>query len=154
MTKAESKNLIDFLLSSPKFDQDVIDAINDRSRETGSVLGIDHVQIAVPPNSEQVCRDFYLGVLGLAEISRPFEGVGRSFLWARVGDQQVHFRPDPDFAPAHFAHPAFLVADVDAFAVHLAEAGFEMTRGDAVDAGRFHTRDPFGNRLEFIQSGE
>ena len=53
MTKAESKNLIDFLLSSPKFDQDVIDAMNDRSRETGSVLGIDHVQITVPPNSEQ-----------------------------------------------------------------------------------------------------
>ena len=152
MTKAESKSLIDFLLSGPKFDQDMIDAINHRSRETGSVLGIDHVQIAVPPNSEQASRAFYLGVLGLAEIDR--EGAGRSFLWVRVGDQQIHFRPDPDFAPAHFAHPGFLVADVEALAVRLAEAGYEVGRGDAVDAGRFHTRDPFGNRLEFIQSGK
>jgi len=45
-----------------------------------------------------------------------------------------------------------LVVDVEALAAHLAKAGYEVIRADAVDSRRFHSRDPFGNRLEFIQA--
>ena len=152
MSKPESENLIDFLRTGPRFDDDFTAVVNERSREARFVLGIDHLQIAIPPNSEQACREFYLGVLGLAEISRPHATAGRSFLWVKVGEQQVHFRPDPDFKPALYAHPGFLVVDVEALAAHLAKAGYEVVRADAVDSRRFHTRDPFGNRLEFIQA--
>jgi catechol 2,3-dioxygenase-like lactoylglutathione lyase family enzyme len=118
-----------------------------------TILAIDHVQIAVPVGVEQACRDFYLGVLGLTEIPRPEVGAGRSFLWARAGSQEVHFRPDPDFAPAQFAHPGFAVSDVEALASRVAAAGFDVSRQQSVGPGRFHTRDPFGNRLEFLQAG-
>jgi catechol 2,3-dioxygenase-like lactoylglutathione lyase family enzyme len=123
------------------------------SRRPHYISGIDHVQIAVPEGQEQACRDFYLGILGLREIQHPERGAGRSFLWVRVGSQELHFRPDPDFAPARFAHPGFLVGRAETLAATLTEAGFEVLRDDAVASGRFHTRDPFGNRLEFIESG-
>jgi predicted enzyme related to lactoylglutathione lyase len=67
--------------------------------------------------------------------------------------QEIHFRPDPDFNAAKFAHPGLLVDDLDGLAARIAAAGFEVTREQAVGPGRFHTRDPFGNRLEFLQSG-
>jgi catechol 2,3-dioxygenase-like lactoylglutathione lyase family enzyme len=117
-----------------------------------SVIGIDHVQIAVPPGSEAECRRFYLDVLGFAEIARPAATAGRSFLWVKAGDQQVHFRADPDHRAAKLAHPGFLVADAEAYARRLADAGCEVVRADAINENRFHIRDPFGNRLEFIDA--
>lgn len=116
------------------------------------ILGIDHVQIAVPVGVEQACRDFYLGALGFEEIARPVVAAGRSILWVRAGSQQVHFRPDPDFSPARFAHPGFTVAGIDALAARLTAAGHDVTREQSISAGRFHVRDPFGNRLEFIEA--
>ena len=59
-------NLTDFPRDGPGFDN-LADPLDERDRETGFVVGIDHVQIAVPANSEKACRDFYLGVLGLVE---------------------------------------------------------------------------------------
>jgi catechol 2,3-dioxygenase-like lactoylglutathione lyase family enzyme len=120
----------------------------------GHVVGIDHVQIAVPLDSEPACRSFYLGLLGLKEIERPRSGEGRSFLWVKVGDQEVHFRPDAEFRPARFAHPGFLVSDGKALAKKLAAAGYEVSRADAARSGRFHVRDPFGNRLEFVEADQ
>ena len=34
----------------------------------------------------------------------------------------------------------------------LNQPGCEVVRDEAVDANRFHVRDPFGNRLEFIEA--
>ena len=147
---SKDPKFVDFLLGGPKLDDETIDFINSRPHY---ISGIDHVQIAVPEGGEQACRDFYLGVLGLREIPRPDRGAGRSFLWVSVGEQEIHFRPDAQFAPARFAHPGFLVGNAEALATALIKAGFEVSRDDAVASGRFHTRDPFGNRLEFIESG-
>lgn len=118
-----------------------------------AVLGIDHVQIAVPQGREAECRAFYLDVLGLPEIERPELAAGRSILWVQAGPHEMHFRPDPNFAPAEFAHPGLLVDDIDELAKRVSSAGFEVNTQQSIGPRRFHTRDPFGNRLEFIQSG-
>jgi catechol 2,3-dioxygenase-like lactoylglutathione lyase family enzyme len=118
-----------------------------------SIVGIDHVQIGVPVGRDAECRAFYVDVLGLTEIPRPAAGAGRSILWVRAGGQEIHFRPDPDFAAAKFAHPGLLVDNIDALAERVSAAGFEVSREQSIGPGRFHTRDPFGNRLEFLQSG-
>lgn len=115
-----------------------------------ALLGIDHVQIEVPEGGEAAARAFYVDLLGLEEIPRPRAGAGRSFLWVRLGDQQIHFRCGADFRPATLAHPGILVDDVDVLAERLTAAGHAVTHADAVGDGRFHLRDPFGNRLEFI----
>ena len=120
---------------------------------SGRILAIDHVQIAVPPDSEAAARAFYLDLLGFREVERPATGAGRSFLWVAAGNQQVHFRPDPEFRPAQFAHPGFVVRGLASLAARLEAAGHAVTTEQSVGAGRFHVRDPFGNRLEFIESG-
>ncbi|MCB1495233.1 MAG: VOC family protein [Bauldia sp.] len=117
-----------------------------------TLLGIDHIQIEVPVGAEDATRAYYVGLLGLEEVSRPREAAGRSFLWVRLGDQQIHFRCGADFRPAALAHPAFLVDDIDALERQLADADCEVTRVESIAGGRFHTRDPFGNRLEFISA--
>jgi catechol 2,3-dioxygenase-like lactoylglutathione lyase family enzyme len=117
-----------------------------------SILGIDHVQIAVPADSESAARAFYLDLLGFREIVRPLTGAGRSFLWVAAGDQQMHFRSDPEFRPAEFAHPGFLVSGLAELAKRLEAAGHTVTLEQSVGPGRFHVRDPFGNRLEFLEA--
>jgi hypothetical protein len=57
---------------------------------------------------------------------------------------------DP-FSPARKAHPAFLVADVDAVATLLADSGHPATwDSDFPGYRRFHTADPHGNRVEIL----
>jgi len=118
-----------------------------------TVLALDHVQLLVPRGGEKPCRDFYVGVLGLREIERPEAVRGRAFLWVAVGRQQVHFRVDNDFRRSPIAHPAFLVDDIAALEQTLVARGFHPTRAQIATDGRFHVEDPFGNRLEFMQSG-
>jgi predicted enzyme related to lactoylglutathione lyase len=55
------------------------------------------------------------------------------------------------FNPARKAHPAFVVDTLDALRARLETAGHRCVRTDNELPGvrRFHTSDPFGNRLEF-----
>src|SRR5262249_22100612 len=46
---------------------------------------IDHVQLAIPPGSEDDCRRFYVNVLGLAEKPKPPVLAARGGLWLMAG---------------------------------------------------------------------
>ena len=41
--------------------------------EPGRLLGLHHVQLAMPPEEEQAAIDFYEGVLGLEQVPKPQE---------------------------------------------------------------------------------
>jgi catechol 2,3-dioxygenase-like lactoylglutathione lyase family enzyme len=118
------------------------------------ITGLDHVQVAVPAGSESTARDYYGGVLGMEEIAKPPLLAARGGCWFTSGSAVLHLGVEDPFAPAKKAHPAFLVTDLDAFAAALALRGDEVTRSDGELPGirRFHTFDPFGNRLEFQQA--
>ena len=126
----KKRTLVDFLMNIPKSPDDDADEI---FRRPHYVSGIDQV-------------------LGLPEIPHPMTAPGRSFLWVQLGAQQVHFRPDPEFKAAKFVHPGILVRGVDALAARLTTAGYAVTTEQSIAARRFHVRDPFGNRLEFIEA--
>jgi catechol 2,3-dioxygenase-like lactoylglutathione lyase family enzyme len=115
------------------------------------ITGLDHVQVAAPPNSEHEARAFYSGVLGLAEIEKPEPLRSRGGVWFEVGPHQLHIGVQPDFQPATKAHPAFRVEDLDALAERLVTAGAPVKYDDAIP-GRFYTEDPWGNRLELLSS--
>ena len=115
------------------------------------ITGYDHVQIAVPPDSDTECRAFYGELLGMIEQPKPPALAARGGCWFGSGQAVLHLGVAADFSPARKAHPAFLVTDLDRLQSVLAAAGFECVpaSGEIPGVRRFHTYDPFGNRLEF-----
>lgn len=114
-------------------------------------LGLHHVLVAIPAGSEGALREFYEGVVGLAEIPKPPLLAARGGVWFRVGDgQELHCGVESDFAPARKAHPCLVVDDLDDLAGRVAARGGEVTWAEEIPGvRRFHTFDPVGNRIEF-----
>ncbi|HEV2779341.1 MAG TPA: glyoxalase [Actinophytocola sp.] len=116
---------------------------------------IHHVQIVCPPGSEDLMRQFYGGVLGWAELPRPPQLATGGGCWFRVPgvggpDGELHVGVEEPFVPARKAHPAFVV-DVDAVAAAVEAADHPVSWAtDISGRRRFHTNDPVGNRLEFL----
>ena len=116
-----------------------------------AIVGLDHVQLAIPAGGEDQARAFYAGLLGMAEVPKP-EALSQSGCWFAGGAVQFHIGIDPDFRPATKAHPALLVDDIAGLRARLGEAGC-VIRDDKPVAGyvRFFTEDPFGNRIELME---
>jgi catechol 2,3-dioxygenase-like lactoylglutathione lyase family enzyme len=122
-----------------------------------AVVGLDHVQVAAPPDREFDARRFYGGLIGLTEVDKPPLLRDRGGVWFAVGAQQLHVGVAADgFVAATKAHPALRLqgpAEVRELAEKLDAAGYEVAWADELElpgAIRFHVGDPFGNRIEFI----
>ena len=116
-----------------------------------AIIGLDHIQIAIPAGGEDQARGFYGASLGFHEVPKP-ENLSPTGCWFERGGVSLHIGVDPNFTPARKAHPAFLVDDLTALRTRLEAAGYE-THDDKPVAGytRFFTFDPFGNRVELMQ---
>lgn len=118
----------------------------------GEIVGLDHVQLAMPAGQEAAARRFYGDVLGLAEEPKPAHLAARGGVWFRGGTARVHLGVEQDFRPATKAHPALLVRDVAALAARCAAAGFPPVEDQPLPGySRFYVSDPFGNRLELLE---
>lgn len=117
------------------------------------IRGLDHVQIAIPRDAEDSAREFYGGLLEMEEVAKPPALAARGGCWFTSGTAMLHLGAEEPFTPARKAHPAFLVTDLDDLQERLEEAGHSCTRSDNQLPGvrRFHTNDPFDNRIEFQQ---
>lgn len=121
-----------------------------------AVVGLHHVQVNVPLAIEAEAHRFYDEIVGLERMERPksLSDAGRRGVWFRCGEQEFHVfsNQEPDFDPsASSQHPALLVDDLDALRARLVAAGCEIEEAIPI-AGRqrFLTRDPAGNRIEFL----
>ena len=65
-----------------------------------TVVGIDHVQLAMPAGREDEARAFYARLLGIPEIPKPPELAKRGGAWFESGAVKVHLGVEPDFRPA------------------------------------------------------
>ncbi len=119
-----------------------------------TILGLHHAQITIPRQAEAQARQFYCDLLGLPEIEKPASLQGRGGFWLQVGSQQVHVGVEDGVERAATkAHLAYQVDNIEVWQKRLQENGVEI--GDSIPfAGfqRFEIRDPFGNRVEFIQA--
>jgi catechol 2,3-dioxygenase-like lactoylglutathione lyase family enzyme len=111
---------------------------------------IDHCSVLITDLAK--AREFYVGVLGLKEITKPktFDFVA---LWFQLGDgQTLHLlqKPQPDTrSPRHFA---LRVSDVTAAREHFRAHGIAIQEtGPIPHCDRFFVFDPDGNRIEIIQ---
>ncbi len=115
------------------------------------VCALHHVQVACPPGGEGPVRAFYGGLLGLIEVAKPSELANRGGVWFRGDGYELHVGVEEPFSPAHKAHPAFLIDDIDAVAERLEEAGLVVGWDERFPGyRRFHLADPHGNRVEML----
>ena len=117
------------------------------------ILSIHHAQITIPKDAEEEARDFYCGVLRMKEVPKPSELDGRGGFWLEVGDRQVHVGTEDNLArESTKAHIAYLVEHLDSWRRTLEMQNIVVTDGIQIPHyRRFEFRDPFGNRIEFME---
>ncbi len=115
---------------------------------------IHHAQITVPEGAEDEARDFYCGLLGLPEAPKPDSLAGRGGFWIAVGDQQVHIGIEAGVdRAATKAHLAYQVDDLAWWRQALGTQKIKILESVPIPGfHRFEFRDPFGNRIEFIEA--
>ncbi|MGX1976256.1 VOC family protein [Streptomyces kronopolitis] len=119
------------------------------------ITGLDHIQLAAPPGTEDALRAFYADLLGMTEVRKPVALAARGGCWFEAGTARLHLGIEPDFRPARKAHPGFRVHDIEALATRLTTAGTPVTWDTTLpNHRRFHSVDPVGNRLEFLEPQE
>jgi catechol 2,3-dioxygenase-like lactoylglutathione lyase family enzyme len=117
------------------------------------IVRLHHAQITIPKGAEDDCRRFYCGLLGLDEVLKPAALRGRGGFWLQIGETQVHVGTEDGVdRPATKAHLAYEVSDLLAWRTKLEHEGIEILGGIPIPGyERFEFRDPFGNRVEFLQ---
>lgn len=117
-----------------------------------TLIGVDHVQLAIPAGGEDRARPFYVDVLGLTELKKPPELAARGGAWFTSGTVQLHLGVDPEFRPATKAHTAFRVTDLRAIEERARQHGYRIGEDEPLPGfARIFVYDPFGNRIELMQ---
>ena len=117
------------------------------------VKRLDHVHITAPEELEDEVVSWYIGTLGLQRIDKPV-GTQPRGAWFRVGDQEIHIGRD-EHNPPHTSHFGVVVDDLEAVVSHLRSVGCHIEQASRIPGRkRFYTRDPAGNRIEFLSFEE
>jgi catechol 2,3-dioxygenase-like lactoylglutathione lyase family enzyme len=115
------------------------------------IVGVDHVQLAMPAGREAEARAFYSGLLGVPEVAKPPELAKRGGAWFESSHVKIHVGVDPEFRPARKAHPGLVVDGLAELARRLLDAGYEVVDEPVNGRARVYVHDPFGNRLELLE---
>ena len=118
-----------------------------------AILGIEHVQLAMPAGREAEAREFYSRLLGIPEMPKPPKLAERGGVWFGRGPVKIHLGVDADFRPARKAHPALLVSDLRGLVDRLRAAGVAVVEDPIEGYFRVYVDDPFGNRVELMEPG-
>lgn len=118
------------------------------------VLRLNHVDIIIPRGAEPAAREFYCDFLGFKEIEKPAELQKNGGIWLQLGDVQIHLGIQDGYDPAKTkAHLAYEVSDLEALKTALAKRGVRWNDNAQIPGFvRGDIRDPFGNRIEFLQA--
>lgn len=118
------------------------------------LVGVHHTQISIPNEFEDDARTFYCGLLGLTEVPKPSSLQGRGGFWLDIAGFQVHIgiEEERDRSRTTKAHVAYEVEDLEGWRAKLTGSDIEIIEGIPVPGCvRFEFRDPFGNRVEFLE---
>lgn len=117
------------------------------------IKAVHHVQISIPVGAEDEARAFYCGILGFTEIPKPESLAGRGGFWLELDGFQIHFGAEDGVDRAKTkGHAAYLVEDLDQWKETLVSNGCSVIAGIPIPQfRRIEFRDPFGNRVEFLE---
>jgi catechol 2,3-dioxygenase-like lactoylglutathione lyase family enzyme len=117
------------------------------------ILRLHHAQITIPMGEEDAARAFYCGILGLKEIPKPESLIARGGFWLELGEMQIHIGTETGVERERSkAHVAYLVEDLDSWRTKFERNDVKIIDGTEIpEYRRFEFRDPFGNRVEFLE---
>jgi len=122
---------------------------------TIQVTKLSHVNITVPPELEEVTKQFYLDVMRLTEVPKPPELKARGGAWYQLGAVQLHLSREQKPPDNHGSkrHVCYTVRSLSEAEQHFHEAGIEVIPDSLPIPGspRFYVRDPAGNLLEITE---
>jgi catechol 2,3-dioxygenase-like lactoylglutathione lyase family enzyme len=128
-------------------------AVDNPTVILAGVIGIHHVQLAMPGGGEEAARRFYSGVLGIPEVPKPAAQAKRGGVWFETDNIRIHLGIEQDFRPAKKAHPGLLVRNLKTLSKGLAESGYTVVNGEPLEGyEHIYINDPFGNRIELLES--
>ena len=117
-----------------------------------TIVGIDHVQLAMPAGREGEARAFYSSLLGLPEVPKPEDLAKRGGVWFESSQVKIHLGVDREFRPARKAHPALIVSDLGGLVSRLRDAGVDIVDDEPLEGyERVYVSDLFGNRIELME---
>jgi catechol 2,3-dioxygenase-like lactoylglutathione lyase family enzyme len=117
------------------------------------VIGLDHVQLAMPKGRETEAEAFYCGLLGFTRFPKPEPMASRGGCWFAAGPVALHLGVEADFRAAKKAHPALVVRDLPHLIAVMKGAAVEVRPNPDLPAGAgCYVDDPFGNRIELIDA--
>jgi catechol 2,3-dioxygenase-like lactoylglutathione lyase family enzyme len=122
-------------------------------RRTVEVVGLDHLELAIPRGEEALARLFYEGVLGLQEVRKPAWVSRQGGIWYIGPDIAVHLNAVEAFRPTRETHAALIVADIGHARAVLERKGVPIDEdASGLPVRRCFVTDPFGNSIELIDA--
>jgi catechol 2,3-dioxygenase-like lactoylglutathione lyase family enzyme len=127
--------------------------VDDDGSVRGHIIGLDHVQLAMPVGGESEAVAFYEAALGIPRVDKPTVLAQRGGCWFERPPLRVHLGVERDFRPARKAHPALAVVGLADLVTSLRSAGVIVRPAEETVAGfeQVYVDDPFGNRIELIE---
>lgn len=115
------------------------------------IVGIDHLQMAMPAGGEFLARKFYGTLLGLPELGKAISPATGGTVHFQCGSLQLHLIPDAGFRAGKKNCLALMVHDLVYYLAVLTTSGYAITFAPAAPGHiRAVTTDPFGNRIELM----
>jgi hypothetical protein len=104
--------------------------------------------------SEDIARQFYVGHLGLPEISKPELLRVQGGVWFDAGGLDIHVSVEENKGGADVRrHFGLECDDINSLRARLEVAGIATEDGRPAPWKRFFVSDPFGNRMEIHKPG-
>jgi len=118
------------------------------------VKALNHVQVTIPRGFEDKAKDFYCGFLGLKEIEKPEELKRNGGFWLSLGELQIHVGIEDDVDRYNSkAHVAYEVTAIESWRQKLRDQQIEINEDLPIPGfERLSFRDPFGNKIEFLEA--
>ncbi len=112
---------------------------------------LQHVSIPRPPNSDDITRKFYGGLIGLEEKPAPVSIQSMGLIWFKVGgDSELHVFTEDSINDPSIRHFCLVVDDVHILRKKLEDGNYEVWDVEPIPGRpRFFCRDPFRNIIEF-----
>jgi catechol 2,3-dioxygenase-like lactoylglutathione lyase family enzyme/ribosomal protein S18 acetylase RimI-like enzyme len=137
----------------PVRDEIELEIILSPSSDEPVVSSIHHAQITIPKGEEEAARHFYCQILGLLEIDKPDSLRDQGGFWLMVGNRNVHVGTEVGVDRySTRAHLAYTVSNLTFWRNRIEAVGTVIEQSIPLPGyNRFQFRDPFGNRIEFLE---